>query len=203
MGYFLRVLGINNPDIHVDELINALKEEGLTAKFSLLEGEQADKWTVLEIANNDGTSIAQIEKNSVSDGELGFEELEEFRSEIEDCKPLSAVKWLDSYFKSVKVIYAFQTFDAAFEDENYVILSTIRSKIWNETGGILQADGEGFSNDEGYHILWQFSGTAQGPWACAVLDPNGNWQNFCMELSDTIQRDEFLEGKVPATAEVL
>lgn len=156
MGYYIRVIGTQDPDIHIDELIEALKEDGLSAKFQFDPTELPQQWTMLDIENNDGKAIARIERNPVVEGELGQEELDEFKEMIEDYKPTSAVNWLTNYFEKVKVIYAFQILNAAFEDNNFDIISSIKTKIWNKTVGILQADNEGFSNDDGFHILWQF-----------------------------------------------
>src|SRR5688572_19050918 len=157
MGYFLRVLGTSDPDIHLDELMAALKSEGLDAKLAMLENERADKWTLIEVNNTNLELLAQIERNVVKPGELGYEELEEFKEEIKDCKPQSAAKWLSDYLESIKVIYAIQLDRTALEDENFPIVTAIRTAIWNNTGGILQSDGEGFTNEDGYLILWQFA----------------------------------------------
>jgi hypothetical protein len=203
MGYYIRILGTQDPDIHLDELLENLKADGMTAKLAFAEGDTPDRWALLEVANNDGDTLAQIERNPVVDGELGQDELDEYREEMEDCKPTSAAKWLTSYFDQVKVIYAFQMLNAAFDDNNYEIINSIRTRIWNRTGGIFQADGEGFSNEEGYHILWQFSDNVSGEWSCAVLNTSGDWDKFVMDLGDKTQRKEFEEGKVPQKAKRL
>ena len=200
MGYYIRVLGSQDPDIHIDELIESLAADGLTAKFEFDSTEESGIWTMLDILNLNGEPIAQLERNPVIDGKLGQEELDEFKEEIQDYKPTSAVKWLTNYFDKVKVIYAFQMLDAAFEDGNFDIVSNIKTKIWNKTNGILQADNEGFSNEDGYHILWQFSDTVTGDWSCAVRNWLGKWDRFVMDLGDTTQRLEFQDGKVPKKA---
>lgn len=200
MPYYIRVLGSQNPDIHIDELIDSLKEDRLTAKFELDPSEQPGKWTMFDIFNNDGEALAQIERNPVIDNELGQDELNEFREIIQDYKPTSAVQWLTNYFDTVKVIYAFQLLNAAFDDNNFEIIGSIKTKIWNKTKGILQADNEGFSNEDGYHILWQFSDSVTGDWGCAVINSLGKWDKFIMDLGDTRQRMEFKNGDVPKTA---
>jgi hypothetical protein len=200
MPYYIRVLGTQDPDIHIDELIDALKKDGLTAKFELDPSEQPGKWTMFDILNQDGEALVQVERNPVIDGELGQDELNEFREIIQDYKPSSAVKWLTNYFDKVKVIYAFQMLNAAFADSNFEIVSNVKAKIWNETKGILQADNEGFSNDDGSHILWQFSDDVTGEWSCAVYSSAGNWDNFIMDLGDTAQRKEFQNGDIPKNA---
>ena len=153
-----------------------------------------------EVTNVKGDSLVQIERNPVLDGELGQEELNEFKDEIEDCKPASAVKWLINYFDKVKVIYAFQMLNAAFENGNYDIVNSIRTIIWHTTGGISQADLEGFSNEDDFHILWQFTDNVTGEWSCAVLNSLDSWENFVLDLGDKTQRQEFQDGKVPKNA---
>lgn len=200
MGYYIRLLGTEDPDIHLDDLFENLKVDGLSAKLALTVGETPNKWSLLEVANDNNEALAQIERNPVVEGELGHEELEEFKDMVEDCRPTTAAKWLERFFNQVKVIYAFRMLNAAFEDDNYAIISSIRTKIWTRTRGILQADGEGFSNEEGYHILWQFWDCVTGDWSCAVLNASGEWDKFVMDLGDQTQRKEFQEGKVPKKA---
>jgi len=52
----------------------------------------AINWSIIQVANAQGEVLTQIERNPVIDGELGKEELEEFRVNIQECKPQSAVK---------------------------------------------------------------------------------------------------------------
>jgi len=203
MGYYIRVLGITNPNIHIDELIKGLSNDGLTAKFNLDPTESLDNWTVIGVANSDGDELMQIERSPVIKGELGQDELKEFREEIIDCKPNSAVKWLDKYFGKVKVIYAFQILNAAMEDHNFEIVSSIKATIWNKLGGLLQADNEGFSNEDGYHILWQFDDNVTGEWSMSVKNIFGSWTNFIIDLGDKKQREEFWAGKVPKASKKL
>lgn len=165
--------------------------------------EQPGKWTILYISNADGKALAKLERNAVIEGELGQEELDEFKEDIQYYKPTSAVKWLTNYLDKVKVIYAFQMLNEAFEDGNFEVVSNIKAKIWNKTKGILQADNEGFSNEDGYHILWQFSDNVSGDWSCAVLNSFGGWDTFIMDLKDKTQRTEFQNGKVPKNAKRL
>jgi len=159
-----------------------------------------DKWTIIGVSSAAGADIMQIERNPVIEGELGKAEIEEFRDDIKGYRPLSAVKWLDKFFNKVKVVYAFQLLDASMDEENFPIVGSIKSTIWRKAGGILQADYEGFSNLEGYHILWQFSDDVTGDWNMAVRNIFGNWTNFTMDLGDQGQRKEFWAGKVPKNA---
>jgi hypothetical protein len=203
MSYYIRILGTQDPDIHLDEILEALEDEGLVARFGITEDERPEKWTSFELMNEDEEVLAEVERNPVAEGEFGKEELDEFRETILNFKPLSAANWLKTFFDKVKVIYAFELMTEGVEEDNYPIVTTAQSCIWQKIQGILQADGEGFSNEEGYHILWQFSEDVDGPWNCAVLNAAGAWENFSMELGDKAQQDAFLNGTVPATATLL
>ncbi|QDZ62231.1 hypothetical protein EVD20_04460 [Elizabethkingia bruuniana] len=143
-----------------------------------------------------GEYLTQIERNATHKG-VGKEEIEEFKEEIVEYMPVSASKWLYKYLDKIKVIYAFQLLNASMKEENFSIVETIKSVIWSKVGGIFQADNEGFSNENGYHILWQFSDDVIGEWNMAVKNFFGGWTNFTMDLGDEIQRKEFLAGKVP------
>lgn len=57
----------------------------------------------------------------------------------------------------------------------------VQSAIWSVSGGILQADAEAFSNEDGYHIHWQFSDDATGE----------------MDLGEPSHRGSFWRGEVP------
>lgn len=200
MGYYIRILGTKDPNISIHEISASIKRQKLKANLAIDDSEGPENWSILSISNRHGADLAQVERNPVSEGELGKDELEEFRAAIAECKPQSAAQWLDQYFDKVKVIYAFQLLNSAFEDKNYAIVSTVRNIIFNKTDGILQADGEGFSNEEGYHILWQFSDKVTGYWHCAVLNEANEWERFRMDLGDIGQRREFWAGKVPSSA---
>lgn len=197
MGYYTRILGTYNPNVPLEVLTKALKAEGLKAKLELLENESPKNWTVIDVMNEDDEQLFQIERNPVIAGELGQEELDEFREAIEDLKPATAVAWLQKYFDRVKVIYAFQLLESVFDDENYPILAAIKEAIKQKVNGIFQADNEGFTNEAGAQILWDFSDDVEGDWTMAVLSPEGEWIDFNMELGDRKQREAFFEGKVP------
>ncbi|WP_276483455.1 hypothetical protein [Paraflavitalea pollutisoli] len=203
MAYYVRVLGTRDPDVQVDELLNALAGEGLKAQFELLQTETPSSWTVLNILNEQRIPLAQLERSAVVDGEIGQKELDEFREFINDYRPVSAVSWLQTFFDTVKVIYAFRILNAAFDDDNFEIINCLKQKLWNVTNGIIQADGEGFTNEFGYHILWQFDDDVTGEWSCAVRNAEGGWTSFVMELGNTRQRKEFMDGKVPYLARLV
>jgi hypothetical protein len=199
MAYYIRVLGLQDSDIHLDDLTVELKTAGLKAVFQLGESCEPRKWSMLEVRADHGAKLAQIERNRVAPGKLAQQELDEFREIIRTHQPLSAVQWLDNYFGGVTVVYAFRVLDAALLEDNFEIVSTLKTAIWARTGGLLQNDLEGFSNDHGDHILWQFPDDVSGDKYCAVLE-NGVWVRFRMDLADPFQRMAFWAGEVPQMA---
>jgi hypothetical protein len=201
MGYRIRVLGTNALRPPVTSLRESLKDSNSRAVVKVETG-QGDNWEQLVLSHPRGPEIALIECNPVVEGELGEEELAEFISEIEHYQPLSAVLWLKKYLPRVKVIYALQLLSGTEVDDGWNAVHTIQGKIWVHSGGILQSDSEGFTNEDGYHILWQFNDKAAGRWKMAVLEQSG-WIAFEMELSNLAQREAFLEGRVPQDARLL
>jgi len=197
LGYYVRVLGTSDPNIHLDELISCIAANGFETRLLLGDNGTPLDWTVIQVADANDNVFMQIERNQVADGELGEEELNQFRDEVRDCKPASAAKWLEKFFNNVKVIYAFQLLNGSMEEENFAVVEAIRKTIWNRVGGILQADREGFSNEEGHHILWQFDDKVTGPWNMAVRTMFGGWRTFTMDLGKPAHREAFFRGKAP------
>ena len=197
MGYYIRVLGENINSISSSRIQEWLLEEGLKNLSVIVEEGNDDNWQQVLIKRKRGKELFTIEKSLTIPKSTGAEEIKEFLNEIEHAKPNSAVKWLKKYLPKVKIIYAFQILFGKGQNDDWNTLHILQSKIWNEVHGILQADGEGFSNKEGYHILWQFSDDVKGPWNMAVINLFGIWHSFQMDLGNFDQRISFLEGKVP------
>jgi hypothetical protein len=191
VSYYLRVLGLENKSLNYKEILNSSKLIGNVS----IDNQDMDNWKSISIRNKKGKDVAIVEKNIVEIDSLGQDEIDEFLEEILDYKPDSAVKWLTDYLRRIKVIYAINVLDAAYIDDNWDIISSLQQIIWNHTGGILQADNEGFSNEDGFHILWQFDENVTGDWNMAILNENGTWENFTMDLGNSEHRKHFKKGK--------
>jgi hypothetical protein len=194
MGYCIRVLSPLDERVAFDALRSKLSSEYREASLSVEEGTEAE-WEQLLLRHPDGSEIAVLERNA-ADGDALDEEVREFLDEIADCQPASSVEWLRNYLPTVRTIYAFQILSGVESEAGWQMLRTLKSSVWREASGILQADGEGFSNEDGYHILWQFSDGASGEWWMGVLD-RGRWVHFKMDLGDQKQKAAFLQGTVP------
>jgi hypothetical protein len=201
MGYYIRVLGTQSSQPAFEFLSQILKEAKIKPVLRLETGTEQE-WEQLVLSHRGGSEIALIEYNPVATGELGQEELMEFIEEVEQCLPASASQWLKEFLPGVKVIYALQLLSGTDVEDGWKAVHELQSALWRHAGGILQADGEGFTNESGYHILWQFSDSASGKWKMAVLDRK-KWVAFEMELGNSEQREAFLQGRVPRAARLL
>jgi len=195
MGYYVRVFSTSAKCIPLPSLQQALRNDNYKAELTLDAGTEGE-WEQLLLRHSDGSEIAAIERNPVEEDSLGKEELAEFAEEIQDGEPETAAVWLLDFFKRVQCIYAFQVLGGTDQKDGWEILGAIKTAIWNAAPSIIQADGEGFSNEDGYHVLWQFSDSVSGPWSMGVLR-NGRWVHFQMELGNRRQREAFLTGEIP------
>jgi hypothetical protein len=178
-----------------DELARLVRDGHPDFKLTVESGDE-DDWETLLLSGNDQVEVAVIERNPVSIGSTGQDEIADFLEDIQDCKPESGVAWLKDYLAEVKTVYAFQHLQGADTEEGGNVLHALRSALWERGDAIIQADGEGFTNEEGFHIVWQFSDSVSGPWNMGVFKDD-LWHHFKMDLGDPDHRAAFLEGEVP------
>lgn len=197
MAYYTRVLSKQEEFPPLDELALPLAEHP-GFKLTVEEGSD-DDWESLLLAGEDEVEIALIERLPVTEGSVAEDEIAQFIEDLEDCKPESAARWLEDYLAEVKTIYTFQHLQGSELVEGGNALNALRAALWERGEAIIQADGEGFTNESGHHIVWQFSDSVSGPWNMAVLQ-DGAWVNFTMDLGDPDHREAFLNGEVPDDA---
>jgi hypothetical protein len=200
VGYYIRILSPSEKVPSITRIRTALAKEKLAGTLTVESGTD-DGWTQVLLAHKDGPEIADIERNTASLNDLVSEEIDEFLEEIADCKPASAAAWLVEYLPTVKTIYAFQVLSGTHQKNGWKILGKVKDSIFTQVGGIFQADGEGFSDEEGYHILWQFSVSVKGPWWMSVLK-DGEWVRFEMDLGNKKHRAAFFRGEVPESVKL-
>lgn len=198
MAYYIRVLSPNSARVPLSVLRKSLADARLQAVISADSEEAA--WEELVVSYPDGGEICVIERNEVAATGLGREEIDEFLEEIADCQPPSAAAWLATYLLSVHEIYALQILHGTYKNNGWEIVGLLKSTIMGTAGGIIQADNEGFTNEDGYHVLWQFAEDAADAWWMAVLD-KGRWRRFQMDLGNRDHRAAFFRGEAPAGVE--
>ena len=195
MAYYTRVLAKDEAFPPFDELARLIRDTHPDYKLAVENGDE-EEWETLLLVGNDEVEVAVIERNPVSDGSTGQDEIADFLEEIQDCKPASGVYWLAEYLAEVKTVYAFQHLQGAETEEGSNALHALRSALWERGDAIILADGEGFTNEEGYHIVWLFSDSVSGPWNMGVFQ-DGTWHHFKMDLGDPDHRAAFMNGEVP------
>jgi hypothetical protein len=195
VAYYTRVLSKDDEFPAFEELAELIRGQHPEFRLSIEEGSE-EEWEVLLLSGLDEVEVALLERNPVSDGSVGQDEIADFLEDLEDCKPKSGVQWLENFLADVKTVYAFQHLQGAEMVEGGNALHALRSALWERGDAIIQADGEGFTNVEGYHIVWQFDDSVSGPWNMGVLQ-DGVWHHFTMDLGDPDHRAAFLRGAVP------
>jgi len=195
MPYYVRVLSTSSECVPLNQLQFALKPDQGQATLAVEQGTPGD-WKQIILSHSDGQEISSIERNVVEEGSLGAAELAEFVDEVRLCKPMSASVWLLDYFRRVRCIYAFQLLKGIDHKDGWEIFDSVKEAIYAAAPSIIQADGEGFTNEDGYHILWQFNDSVDGTWWMGVLR-DGKWTHFEMDLGNQKQRESFFQGLVP------
>jgi len=195
LAYYTRVLSRDEEFPSFEELALVIREQHPEFRLSIEEGTE-EEWEILLLSGLDEVEVALIERNPVWDGSIGQDEIADFLEDLQDCKPNSGVRWLEDYLTEVKSIYAFQHLQGAEMVDGGNALHALRSALFERGDAIIQADNEGFTNEDGFHIVWQFSYSVSGPWNMGVLQ-DGVWQHFSMDLGDPDHRAAFLKGMVP------
>jgi hypothetical protein len=200
LGYYTRVLSKDQEFPSFSELDQFVSGSHPQFKLTVEEGTE-EEWDSILLSSIDGVEVAILERNPVYDGSMGQDQVGEFIDETQDCLPESGVAWLHEYLADVKTVYAFQHLQGDHTEEGSNALHALRAHIWERGDSIMQADLEGFTNEEGFHIVWQFSDTVTGPWNMGVLQ-EGTWLHFEMDLGDPDHRAAFLAGEMPSDLSV-
>lgn len=199
MSYYVRVLTPEKRPITADAVRAALAELGRPDLTLVVDETEDEKdWTAIVAYTEQGEPIGLLTRDAVSDRDsLAQEELEDFQDELKDAAPKSGAVWVQKYLKRVETIYAVQLMAAAFTEAGDGVPGLILEAIRGEVGGIIQGDGEGFSNEDGDQIVWQYDDDIDGEWVMAVQNADHAWTRFVMDRGNPQARAAFLEGRVP------
>lgn len=195
MPYYTRVLSKDADSPSFEELADLIRDSHPGYRLTIESGDEED-WESLLLSGDDEVEVAVLERNPVFNGSTGQDEIADFLEDTQDCRPESGVVWLKDYLAEVKTIYAFQHLQGSETEEGGNVLHALRSALWERGDAIIQADAEGFTNEDGYHIVWQFSDSVSGPWNMGIYKDD-LWYHFKMDLGDPDHREAFLAGEVP------
>jgi hypothetical protein len=197
VSYYTRVLSKDAEFPPFEELADFIHSAHPDYKLTIEEGTE-EEWESLLLSGNDEVEVAILERIPVFDEH----DVAEFIDETQDCKPESGVQWLHEFLADVKNIYEFQHLQGSETEDGGNALHALRSHLWERGDAILQADNEGFTNEEGFHVVWQFSDSVSGPWNMGILQ-DGTWHHFKMDLGDPDHRQAFLNGEMPSDLTVI
>jgi len=195
LAHHSRILSKGEDYPFFDQLAQFLRSQHPGFRLILEEGSE-DEWETLLLSSDDEVEVALIQRNPVFDGSIGQDEIADFLEDLHDCKPETGVQWLTEYLDEVRTVYALQQLQGAESVEGSNALHALRSHLWERGDAILQADNEGFTNEEGYHIVWQFADSVSGRWNMGVLQDD-TWHHFEMDLGDPDHRAAFMNGEIP------
>jgi len=203
VGTYLRVLSLSDRCASARAIARAVQEADDRAQF-VIDGEGEPAWTQATLCAGDPEEpFAVVERNPVAGDSLGAAEIAEFLEEMSVAKPARAAEWLKGYLGRVRTVYALQILHGSDADPGPAVIRAALDALCSDVGGIVQADAEGFTNEAGHHILWGFADGASGPSTMAVLNEDGSWTAFRMDLGDTEARRAFCAGQVPPGAQRL
>jgi hypothetical protein len=195
MAYYTRVLSKDEEFPAFAELASLVRAEHPDYNLTIEEGSE-EEWEVLLLAGTDEVEVALIERNPVFDGSRGQDDIADLIEDLHGVKPESGVEWVIHYLADVKNVYALQHLQGAETEDGSNALHAVRAFLWERGDAIQQADGEGFTNEEGFHIVWQFNDSVSGPWNMGIWKDD-LWHHFKMDLGDPDHREAFLSGEVP------
>jgi hypothetical protein len=199
MGYYIRLVTKSAEVPNFDELRVFCSQWSSRGLKVFLEQGDPDKWRSIYVETQDGKPVIVINREYCGGNGIFHDEILEFVDFLAEQEPVNAAKWVSDYICDAKQIIAIQFLKATFDDDNGNMPGDIFHYFQKKLGGIVQADGEGWSNELGWHVVWDFSDSVSGSWNCAVLE-NGNWVTFQMDLGDIGHRAAFKAGRVPDSA---
>ena len=190
MSYHVRLL------VKLDKVI-PFSEIKIQGKWITLISGTETLWDRIEIREPQENLICTLDRHYIAPGRLNETAIPALKESIQGSYPLNAREWIRDYFSEIKTIYTFQVFPDNITDKGWQVLGRIQSLLHDWLVGIIQADNEGFYNENGDYILWQMYPDASGSIQAAVLDEKGRWISYRLKLNNAQAVARFKEGLPP------
>lgn len=174
---------------------------------ALIDGEietdedETGLWTQIALYTEDGDPVVEIDK--FARGDAAFDDyiadvVRRLLDDKEPVKPHSAVKWLCNFMTKVQTVYVLRPQQSLYDEPGWEIFNEFWTNLKDLEPGIVHCQGEGFTNEQGAQITWEFPAGASGDWKMALFDSRKNsWIEFSMDLANQEQRSLFLAGTLP------
>ncbi|MCB9480789.1 MAG: hypothetical protein H6681_05090 [Desulfobacteraceae bacterium] len=201
MNYQTRLFCQTQKLLTSDILRSGLGSEAL-AQNLLFETEKTDTHNQIIVKKNKLELIIIIEllPEKKEEDNIKLKSIIEYS---EKKLPQKNMKWVKKYISKTKVFYEFIPLSQFESEEDWEILSIIQTEAWVNSRGIFQYIDEGFTNESGDLVLWDYPFSITGKRIAAVKDFTGRWKTFEMDLESINQRKSFFEGKVPKNSKLI
>src|SRR5581483_7267656 len=133
--YYTRVLSKDEEFPPFDELADFVRSNHPGFKLSIEDGSE-EEWDTLLLSGEGGFEVALLERNPVTEGSVGQDEIADFIEDTQDCKPDSGVAWLHEFLADVKTVYAFQHLQGSVIEDGGNALHALRNHIWERGDAI-------------------------------------------------------------------
>jgi hypothetical protein len=190
MGYCVRLLTSSV------ERVPLQKIRDQAVSLQLVSGDET-AWDKIEISQPVGSLIAVLERYSISAEGTAAIEMQIVKETLQGSYPLNAREWIRNYMAGIRVIYTFRLEGEQITSQGWPILGRVQNLLKDTLGGIIQADQEGFYNEEGNYILWQMYDGAAGTIPAAVLNDEREWTAYQLRLNDSAAVELFKQGSLP------
>lgn len=201
MPFFIRLFSKENRILSREILFNAIADNDSFKDVSI-EKEETNTHNQFLVKKN-GLELAVIIEMWPTRKKADAFKLAKITNSISHKKPLTSGKWIKKYLKKTELIYEFIPLLNLDSLEGWELFSLLYQEAWVNLRGIFQIKDEGFTNESGDIILWDFPITSTGQRIVAVKSFTGRWKTFAMNLESTKERQDFFKGKVPKNAKLL
>jgi len=189
--WFVTPAAVTSP---ANEWLEFIAEFGDGLRGELTDG-TPDDWRLIQVFDSEGDWAFDFERTLEGDAEAWDDHRRFFTSWLGVAEPRVNVQWIAQYFLQIKTIYMFRCSNGS--DSALELVREIIDSLQNDDeSGLMYAELEGWSNEDGYHITWGFTESVTGPWWMAVRAGDG-WDTFQMELGNSEHRSAFKAGTVP------
>jgi hypothetical protein len=154
-------------------------------------------WDKIEIYQPADNLISVLERLPLSAGGPSETAMAQLKSVVASSYPVNAREWLRKYLSTVKTIYSFHLLAENITRDGWPVMGRVQNLLKDTLTGIVQADNEGFYNEDGDYILWQMYAGAAGTIPAATLDANGEWIPYQLRLDDDRAIEQFKQGLPP------